>query len=139
MNRRIFWSSTSSSANSCLLAYQWLSQSTMMPVRNPVGRTFCPMLSFASPAATRRGQAGLLAPRFPGRNARPDWCLLRALVSAVPDADVDVGVPPFDRVGRPARPRLVPLHDRPAIDARLDDDQVLDVAGAAVLRVAQRA
>src|SRR5262249_22690607 len=39
---RIFWSSTKSSAKSCLLAYHELSQSVMMPVRNPVGRTFCP-------------------------------------------------------------------------------------------------
>ena len=37
---RMRWSSTSSSAKSCLLAYQWLSQSVMMPVRKPVGRTF---------------------------------------------------------------------------------------------------
>src|SRR4051812_28227024 len=41
--RRIFWSSTSNSEKSALVAYQVLSQSTMIPVRKPVGRTFCPI------------------------------------------------------------------------------------------------
>src|SRR5579871_6025754 len=110
MNLRIFWSSTSSSAKSCLLAYQLLSQSTMIPVRNPVGRTFCPMRS-----------------------------LLSGSLLAVPQGDVDVGITPLDGVGGAPRTRLDALHDRPAIDAGLGDDQVVDVAGAAVLRVAQGA
>ena len=33
----------SSEEKSALPAYQWLCQSIMIPVRKPVGRTFCPM------------------------------------------------------------------------------------------------
>src|SRR5262245_5275166 len=44
----------------------------------------------------------------------------------------DVGVAPLDRVGRAARPRHDPLHDRPAVDARLADDQRVDVEGEAL-------
>src|SRR5262245_21155602 len=52
---------------------------------------------------------------------------------------MDVRVAPLDRVGGTPGPRHDPLHHRPAVDARLDHDQILDVAGAAVLGVAQGA
>src|SRR5262245_5056031 len=107
MNWRIFWSSTSNSEKSCLLAYQWLSQSVMMPVRKPVGLTFCPMFHPFS-----LGTRGSLSPLVVGQG------------------DVNVRVAAPDHVGGAAGPRLDALHHRPAVDARLDHDQVLDGAGA---------
>src|SRR5437660_9725078 len=45
----------------------------------------------------------------------------------------------LDGVGGAARPRLDPLDHGPTINARLTDDQIIDVTRAPVLGVAQRA
>src|SRR6266550_2866599 len=115
MYLRMRWSSTSSSEKSCLFAYQWLSQSVMMPTRNPVGLTFCPMY-------------------------HPFSLGIRALSPlVVGQGDVNVRVAALDDVRRTARPRHDALHHRPAVDARLDNDQVVNVARPFVLGVAQGA
>src|SRR5690242_12276870 len=128
MNLRILVSSTRRSEKSCLLAYQWLSQSTMMPVRKPVGRIFCPIRSTPRTRRAsklhRRPLAAWLSDLFPG------WFF------KIRQRYANVRATPFDLVRCAARSRHNPFHNRPAIDARFDDDQVIDVAGAAVLGIA---
>src|SRR5690242_10134673 len=119
MYLRIFVSSTRRSEKSCLLAYQWLSQSTMMPVRKPVGRIFCPMRS--TPLAARWFVL------------RPDWFF------QVRQRHADMRVTPFDLVRRAARPRHDAFHDRGPIHTRFHDDQIVDVTRPAILGVAQGA
>src|SRR5437879_12466231 len=142
MNLRILTSSTSNSGKSALLAYQRLPQSTMMPVRKPVGRTFCPMnplplapglaLETASQADSSWRRAGL------ARDPRdllftPELLFHQIQVGA---RYVNVAVTAFDRVRRAAGARHVAFQDRPAIDPRLGNHQVVDVAGTTVLGVA---
>src|SRR4051794_36185657 len=65
------------------------------------------------------------------------WTRLRhGFLRAVGEDDVNMRIAAFDLVSSAARPRLNALHERPVIDARFEDDQVLDVAGALVLGVA---
>src|SRR5579884_1732392 len=127
MNLRILASSTRRSEKSCLLAYQWLSQSTMMPVRKPVGRIFCPIRSTPRTRRAsrlhRRPLAAWLSDLFPG------WFF------KIRQRYTNVRATPFDLVRRAACPRHNPLHNWTAIDARFDDDEVVDVASAAVLRI----
>src|SRR5436309_1016727 len=88
-----------------------------------------------SPRISRPGSSlhhGADAPRS------PDPRLLLFLVR-VREGDANVGVAALDRIRGPAGARHVAFHDRSAVDARLDDDQVLDAAFPAILGVAQRA
>src|ERR1700722_1751697 len=133
---RILKSSTSRSANSCLPAYHVLFQSSMMPVRKPVGLTFWPMNH-----------------SLPNKNppsASPPWgtagqTLLSALLGCdrrffhIGQSNNNMRIAPLDRKRRPAGARLKSLHGRRTINARFDHDQLILVAGAAILGVAHRA
>ena len=126
MNLRILKSSTSRSLNSCLEAYQRLRQSSMIPTRKPVGRTFWPMA-----AASSQGRVV--------RSGRP-VASLAAGVSAstgvqVGQADADVRRSAADHVGHAPGPGHQPLEHRAAVAAGVEDDQVADVADPAVLGV----
>src|SRR6266540_1141846 len=55
----------------------------------------------------------------------------------VGQGDVNVRVAALDDVGGAACPRHDALHHRPAVDTRLDDDEVVDGACSLVLRIAQ--
>src|SRR5262245_1033400 len=98
MNLRILKSSTKRSLNSCLEAYQRLRQSSMIPTRNPVGRTFWPM-------GLRPFGLVLVAGRRGGQ---------------VRQADLDVRAVAADHVRHAPRPRHQPLEHRAAVAAGVD-------------------
>src|SRR5690349_14912396 len=103
MNLRILKSSTSKSLNSCLEAYQRLRQSSMIPMRNPVGFTFWPM------GQRPLGLVPVLAIGCPG---------LEGL--QVGQADLDVRAAAADHVGHAAGPRHQPLEHRAAVAPGVD-------------------
>src|SRR5262249_55677864 len=129
MYLRIFWSSMRRSEKLRLFAYQLLSQGIMIPVRKPVGRTFCPM------------NAPVLARVLESWPLTFETLLPRSLLwlVGVRKGNANVGVAPLDRIRGAACARHVAFHDRSGVDARFDHHQVLDAAFAAVLGVAQGA
>src|SRR5260370_11175731 len=93
---RSFSSSIRSSAKSCLPANQVLCQSRKIPVRNPVGRTFCPMSRPSNANAPRQAETkGFRLDGDRGKHAG-----LRHRLLQVGHADANVTVAALDRVGR---------------------------------------
>src|SRR6476619_6304389 len=121
MNLRILKSSTSSSLNSCLEAYQRLRQSSITPTRKPVGFTFWPIVRRPSARVDR----GLLILVFVGVAWR----------RPVGQADLDVRAASADHVGHAPGARHQPLERRAAMAPGVDDEQVAHVADALVLGV----
>src|SRR5260370_34536604 len=116
MNLRITWSSTRRSAKSCLLAYQRLDQSTMMPVRNPVGRTFWPML-FLPKQIDPHLSMGLVTPQHSGGQTPLGLVLLGCLFQ-VGQGNVNVRHASLDGVCRARSPGHDALSHRAPIYTR---------------------
>src|SRR5262245_13123645 len=135
MNLRILKSSTSKSLNSCLEAYQRLRQSSMIPTRNPVGCTFWPMAQrpFGVTLETGRRRAWVARPTGNDRLSVFTVATLERL--QVGQADLDVRAATADHVRHAPGAGHQPLEHRAAVPPRVDDHQVADVAGAAVLGV----
>ena len=138
---RILKSSTRRSANSCLEAYQRLRQSSMIPTRNPVGRTFCPMSQSSSRRVLVSDDCSRpTGPAWPLGQSSEIFLLQRALAAALPGRqvgkpDVDVCRAAADQVGHAAGPGHQPLEHRAAVASGVDHDQLADSANALVFGV----